>query len=59
MGIAHSLRNSVFNVNQLPKFFATQSRCFRPEVSHSSHESGLYRVHEFNKVNSLKKFFFY
>lgn len=50
MGIADRLRDRTFRVVELPRFYTATSRCFRPEVSKSHYESGLYRVHEFNKV---------
>lgn len=50
MGIAQKLQNKTFKENELPLFYTAKSRCFRPEVSNSAYDTGLYRVHEFNKV---------
>lgn len=50
MGIADKLKNRIFDETELPAFFMAKSRCFRPEISKLRHETGLYRVHEFNKV---------
>lgn len=33
-----------------PEFFTSASRCFRPEVAYGAGATGIYRVHEFTKV---------
>uniref|UniRef100_A0A915DNB8 BSD domain-containing protein n=1 Tax=Ditylenchus dipsaci TaxID=166011 RepID=A0A915DNB8_9BILA len=53
MGIANTLIGRRFQEEKLPLYFMAKSRCFRPEVSDASRESGIYRVHEFNKVGSV------
>jgi seryl-tRNA synthetase len=58
VGIAHRLRGRTFDANELPAFFCAESRCFRPEVSQAAAEHGLYRVHEFTKVNKSNKYNF-
>uniref|UniRef100_A0A914GYB1 serine--tRNA ligase n=1 Tax=Globodera rostochiensis TaxID=31243 RepID=A0A914GYB1_GLORO len=50
MGIAHKLKGRVFDECELPAYFMAQSRCFRPELASNQMDSGLYRVHEFNKI---------
>nr|CAD2179022.1 unnamed protein product [Meloidogyne enterolobii] len=50
MGIANQLRNRVFQQDQLPTYFLSESTCFRPEISKGGLECGLYRVHQFKKV---------
>uniref|UniRef100_A0A0N5AVF8 serine--tRNA ligase n=1 Tax=Syphacia muris TaxID=451379 RepID=A0A0N5AVF8_9BILA len=50
LGIANMLKSQVFAQKDLPLKFTALSRCFRPEISKSAHESRLYRVHEFNKI---------
>ncbi|KAL3113919.1 hypothetical protein niasHT_017869 [Heterodera trifolii] len=50
MGIAHRLRGRVFEEHELPAYFMAQSRCFRLEAPSNQQDTGLYRVHEFNKI---------
>uniref|UniRef100_A0A183C016 serine--tRNA ligase n=1 Tax=Globodera pallida TaxID=36090 RepID=A0A183C016_GLOPA len=50
MGIARRLKGRVFDECELPAYFMAQSRCFRPELASNQMDSGLYRVHEFNKI---------
>uniref|UniRef100_A0A915LGW2 serine--tRNA ligase n=1 Tax=Meloidogyne javanica TaxID=6303 RepID=A0A915LGW2_MELJA len=50
MGIANQLKNRVFQQDQLPTYFLSESTCFRPEISKGGLECGLYRVHQFKKV---------
>ncbi|KAL0269681.1 UNVERIFIED_CONTAM: hypothetical protein PYX00_007330 [Menopon gallinae] len=50
IGLASLCMNSVFDVNDLPICFASVSRCHRAEISELSQEQGLYRVHQFTKV---------
>ncbi|KAK9506187.1 hypothetical protein O3M35_008168 [Rhynocoris fuscipes] len=50
MGIAHLLQGKKFNRSKLPIKFASVSRCFRAEISKISIEKGIYRVHQFTKV---------
>ena len=46
--------NHVFNENELPKKFVGMSPCFRKEIgSHGVDEKGLFRVHQFNKVEQF------
>jgi|TARA_B100001964_G_C14258134_1_gene613598 seryl-tRNA synthetase len=47
-------QNYIFNENQLPKKFVGVSPCFRKEIgSHGVDEKGLFRVHQFNKVEQF------
>ena len=47
-------QNKVFNENELPKKFVGVSPCFRKEIgSHGLDEKGLFRVHQFNKVEQF------
>ncbi|XP_014244780.1 serine--tRNA ligase, mitochondrial [Cimex lectularius] len=50
MGIAAYLQNKEFSSDELPIKLAAVSRCFRAETSRISEEKGLYRVHQFTKV---------
>ncbi|KAL1122612.1 hypothetical protein AAG570_002939 [Ranatra chinensis] len=50
MGIARLLMNQKFSSSELPARFAAVSRCYRAETSKVSEEKGLYRVHQFTKV---------
>lgn len=50
VGLAGSLMNRTFDVSELPLRLAAVSRCFRAETTHSSEARGLYRVHQFTKV---------
>ncbi|CAG0916117.1 unnamed protein product [Notodromas monacha] len=50
MGIASLLENKIVKGSELPLKFATVSRCYRAEVSDLKQEKGLYRVHQFTKV---------
>lgn len=50
MSIGGSLQNKIFNEEDLPLKFTSVSRCFRAETSSLEEERGLYRVHEFTKV---------
>ncbi|OAF68531.1 Serine--tRNA ligase, mitochondrial [Intoshia linei] len=62
IGIANYLKGQKFKKSQLPLKFATVSKCYRSEISPLKSESGLYRVHDFSKVemfgiteNSIEK----
>ena len=47
-------QNYIFNENQLPKKIVGVSPCFRKEIgSHGVDEKGLFRVHQFNKVEQF------
>lgn len=50
MGIANQIKNRIFQQDQLPTYFLAESTCFRPEISCGHLECGLYRVHQFKKV---------
>ncbi|XP_028028065.1 serine--tRNA ligase, mitochondrial [Bombyx mandarina] len=50
MSLAGLLANSVHNINDLPLKLAAVSRCYRAETSNLAEERGIYRVHQFNKV---------
>ncbi len=46
--------NRIFNESELPKKFVGVSPCFRKEIgSHGLDEKGLFRVHQFNKVEQF------
>jgi seryl-tRNA synthetase len=46
--------NQTFNEEDLPKKFVGVSSCFRKEIgSHGVDEKGLFRVHQFNKVEQF------
>ncbi|XP_034948589.1 serine--tRNA ligase, mitochondrial isoform X2 [Chelonus insularis] len=50
MALAMKLMNCEINVHDLPLKLAAVSRCFRAEISNSADEHGIYRVHQFTKV---------
>ncbi|VDP28795.1 unnamed protein product [Soboliphyme baturini] len=50
MGISSFLQGQMFRLEELPRRYVAQSRCFRPEAASGNLTSGLYRVHEFTKV---------
>lgn len=50
MALAGLAVQKAFNKKTLPLKLAAVSRCYRSEADGWSEESGLYRVHEFNKV---------
>ncbi|XP_014666884.1 PREDICTED: serine--tRNA ligase, mitochondrial-like [Priapulus caudatus] len=50
MALAGYHANRSFPLYSLPRQLQAVSRCFRAEVSHSLNEKGLYRVHQFTKV---------
>lgn len=50
MAIATFLSGKTFSKECLPKKFMAVSRCFRAETSTLNEERGIYRVHQFNKV---------
>jgi len=46
--------NQIFTQAQLPKKYAAYSMCFRQETgAHGIHEKGLWRTHQFNKVEQF------
>jgi seryl-tRNA synthetase len=46
--------NNIFHENELPAKFVGVSQCFRKEIgSHGVDEKGLFRVHQFNKVEQF------
>jgi len=52
--IAAMHSNHIFNENELPKKYVGVSPCFRKEIgSHGVDEKGLFRVHQFNKVEQF------
>ncbi|XP_057327751.1 serine--tRNA ligase, mitochondrial [Microplitis mediator] len=50
MALAMHLMNKEINEEKLPVKLAAVSRCFRAEASNNAEESGIYRVHQFTKV---------
>ncbi|XP_011298237.1 serine--tRNA ligase, mitochondrial [Fopius arisanus] len=50
MALATKLINSNWQLEKLPLRLAAVSRCFRAEISNSAEEQGIYRVHQFTKV---------
>lgn len=50
MALAGYLMNQVFHVTNLPLRLAAVSRCYRAETSGTLEERGIYRVHQFTKV---------
>lgn len=50
MALAGYLMNQVFRVTDLPLRLAAVSRCYRAETSGTLEERGIYRVHQFTKV---------
>lgn len=50
MGVAAYLSGRTFSHEELPQRFVTVSRCYRPEVAQGRLSHGIYRVHEFMKV---------
>ncbi|XP_001607907.2 serine--tRNA ligase, mitochondrial [Nasonia vitripennis] len=50
MALAYKLSNTVLHENELPLKLAAVSRCYRAEVSNLLEERGIYRVHQFTKV---------
>jgi len=52
--IAARFQNNLFQENELPLKFVGVSPCFRKEIgSHGIDEKGLFRVHQFNKVEQF------
>ena len=52
--VAARLMDHIFDENQLPLKFVGVSPCFRKEIgSHGVDEKGLFRVHQFNKVEQF------
>lgn len=46
--------NDVINENELPKKYFSYSMCFRREIgSHGINEKGLWRTHQFNKIEQF------
>lgn len=50
MSLAGLLMNSVHDASSLPIKMAAVSRCYRAETSNLIEEKGIYRVHQFTKV---------
>nr|XP_023018860.1 serine--tRNA ligase, mitochondrial [Leptinotarsa decemlineata] len=50
MALAGYLSGEIIPVENLPKKLAAVSRCYRAETSSIAEERGIYRVHEFTKV---------
>ncbi|KAF6207671.1 hypothetical protein GE061_016118 [Apolygus lucorum] len=50
MGISFLLKDQKFQSEDLPRRIAAVSRCYRAETSKISEEKGIYRVHQFTKV---------
>ncbi|XP_076297783.1 seryl-tRNA synthetase, mitochondrial isoform X2 [Lasioglossum baleicum] len=50
MSLAYKAMNTTFSTEELPLKLAAVSRCFRAETSHLLEEKGIYRVHQFTKV---------
>lgn len=50
MALANFVSNKIFKESELPKRFMAVSRCYRAEASTLEEERGIYRVHQFNKV---------
>eukprot|EP00057_Strongylocentrotus_purpuratus_P032745 XP_788714.1 PREDICTED: serine--tRNA ligase, mitochondrial [Strongylocentrotus purpuratus] len=50
VGIAGYLMNKTIPMAELPLRIAAVSRCYRAETAHSADARGLYRVHQFTKV---------
>ncbi|XP_076637012.1 seryl-tRNA synthetase, mitochondrial [Colletes latitarsis] len=50
MALAYKIMNTTFCTDDLPLKLAAVSRCFRAETSSTINERGIYRVHQFTKV---------
>lgn len=50
MGIANVLKGRIYQEKELPVYYLALSRCYRPEISRGGINTGLYRVHEFDKL---------
>ncbi|KAK7865442.1 hypothetical protein R5R35_012800 [Gryllus longicercus] len=50
MALAGYLMNKVYSSNDLPLKYMAVSRCYRAETSAVTEERGIYRVHQFTKV---------
>ncbi|XP_075223374.1 seryl-tRNA synthetase, mitochondrial [Lycorma delicatula] len=50
IAIAGFLMNKTFSPDELPLRLTATSRCYRAETSRTSGERGIYRVHQFTKV---------
>lgn len=50
MALAGSLMNQNISKDKLPLKLCSVSRCYRAEVSNIAEEKGIYRVHQFTKV---------
>ena len=42
--------NEVLNKSDLPLKYVANSHCFRKEAGHAANSRGLYRLHQFSKV---------
>ncbi|GBP47574.1 hypothetical protein EVAR_40130_1 [Eumeta japonica] len=50
MSLAGLIANTIYKYTDLPLKFAAVSRCYRAETSNLIEERGIYRVHQFTKV---------
>ncbi|XP_064472927.1 serine--tRNA ligase, mitochondrial-like [Ornithodoros turicata] len=50
MALANMYRDECLDIAELPQKFAAVSRCYRAEISNIKAEKGMYRVHQFTKV---------
>ncbi|KAK6635384.1 hypothetical protein RUM44_000635 [Polyplax serrata] len=50
MALAALFSNTIFSSKELPTCVTAVSRCYRAEVSSIAEEKGIYRVHQFTKV---------
>ncbi|KAG7190387.1 hypothetical protein KM043_006495 [Ampulex compressa] len=50
MSLAYKLMNNILPYEKLPLKLAAVSRCFRAETSRIADQKGIYRVHQFTKV---------
>lgn len=50
MGLANMYRDQCLEMSGLPQRLMAVSRCYRAEISSTKQEKGIYRVHQFNKV---------
>ncbi|MBI4918915.1 serine--tRNA ligase [archaeon] len=50
ISVLASLKNDTFNKNELPKKFVVYTPCFRREAGTHADDKGLYRTHQFDKV---------
>jgi seryl-tRNA synthetase len=53
IGLTSMYYDTIFHSNEMPRKFMGLSHCFRPEVSSGHETRGIYRLHQFTKVEMV------